>query len=98
MTIQEFFRINGGSTQLKGVTPDIEFPKNGDDKDFGESTYDNALKWTRIAPADYQVVANLNAYLPQLQKMHAERVAPSPAWKLIGKKCRQHGLVTALPY
>jgi len=83
MTIAEFFRIDGGSTQLKGVTPDIEFPKNGDDKDFGESTYDNALPWTQIAPADYKPVADLKAYLPQLREMHDARVAKSPAWKLM---------------
>jgi carboxyl-terminal processing protease len=90
MTIQEFFRINGGSTQLKGVTPDIAYPKSGDDKDFGESTYDNALKWTQIAPADYQSVANLNAYLPQLQQKHDERVAQSPAWKLMLDELAQY--------
>ncbi|AGG87577.1 carboxy terminal-processing peptidase [Rhodanobacter denitrificans] len=95
MTIQEFFRINGGSTQLKGVTPDIAFPKNGDDKDFGESTYDNALKWTQIAPADYQAVANLNAYLPQLQQKHAERVAQSPAWKLMLDELAQYRTMRA---
>lgn len=90
MTIQEFFRINGGSTQLKGVTPDIAFPKNGDDKDFGESTYDNALKWTQIAPADYQPVANLNAYLPKLLQLHIDRVAKSPAWKLMLDELAQY--------
>jgi carboxyl-terminal processing protease len=95
MTIQEFFRINGGSTQLKGVTPDIEFPKNGDDKDFGESTYDNALKWTQIAPADYKVVANLNAYLPQLLKQHDDRVAKSPAWKLMLDELAQYKAMRA---
>ncbi|MFC5438203.1 carboxy terminal-processing peptidase [Rhodanobacter umsongensis] len=95
MTIQEFFRINGGSTQLKGVTPDIAFPKNGDDKDFGESTYDNALKWTQIPPADYQVVANLNAYLPQLLQLHADRVATSPAWKLMLDELAQYKTMRA---
>jgi carboxyl-terminal processing protease len=90
MTIQEFFRINGGSTQLKGVTPDIAFPKNGDEKDFGESTYDNALKWTQIPPADYQPVASLNAYLPQLEQMHDQRVAKSPAWKLMLDELAQY--------
>jgi carboxyl-terminal processing protease len=90
MTIQEFFRINGGSTQLKGVTPDIAYPKNGDDKDFGESTYENALKWTQIPPADYQPVATLNAYLPQLEKLHSERVATSPAWKLMLDELAQY--------
>ena len=90
MTIQEFFRINGGSTQLKGVTPDIEYPKNGDEKDFGESTYDNALPWTQIAPANYKPVANLNAYLPQLVKQHHERAAKSPAWKLMLDELAQY--------
>ncbi len=90
MTIQEFFRINGGSTQLKGVTPDIEFPKNGDEKDFGESTYDNALPWTQIPPADYKPVANLSAYLPQLLKQHDQRAAQSPAWKLMLDELAQY--------
>jgi carboxyl-terminal processing protease len=95
MTIQEFFRINGGSTQLKGVTPDIAFPQNGDSKDFGESTYENALKWTQIAPADYKVVANLAAYLPQLEKKHADRVAQSPAWKLMLDELAQYRTMRA---
>lgn len=90
MTIAEFFRINGGSTQLKGVTPDIAFPKNGDDKDFGESTYDNALKWTQIPPADYKPVADLKAYLPQLEHLHAARVAKSQAWKLMLDELAQY--------
>lgn len=90
MTIQEFFRINGGSTQLKGVTPDIQFPKNGDEKDFGESTYDNALPWTQIAPADYKPVADLKAYLGQLQTKHDARAVKSPAWKLMLDELAQY--------
>lgn len=90
MTIQEFFRINGGSTQLKGVTPDIQFPKNGDEKDFGESTYDNALPWTQIAPADYKPVADLKAYLNQLQGKHDARALKSPAWKLMLDELAQY--------
>jgi carboxyl-terminal processing protease len=93
MTIQEFFRINGGSTQLKGVTPDIAYPKNGDEKDFGESTYDNALKWTQIAPADYKPVADLNAYLPLLNKLHVARVGKSPVWKLMLDELAQYRLM-----
>lgn len=95
MTIQEFFRIDGGSTQLKGVTPDIEFPNNGNDKEFGESTYDNALPWTHIAPANYKPVADLNAYLPQLRVMHEERVAKSPAWKLMLDELAQYKTMRA---
>ncbi|BDU19957.1 carboxy terminal-processing peptidase [Dyella sp. GSA-30] len=90
MTIAEFFRINGGSTQLKGVTPDILFPKNGDEKDFGESTYDNALQWTQIAPADYKPVADLKAYLTQLQAKHDARALKSPGWKLMLDELAQY--------
>ena len=93
MTIAEFFRINGGSTQLKGVTPDLPFPKNGDDKDFGESTYDNALKWTQISPAGYQPVADLHAYLPQLQQRHDARTAKSPAWQLMLDELAQYKMM-----
>jgi carboxyl-terminal processing protease len=95
MTIAEFFRINGGSTQLKGVTPDIQFPKNGDEKDYGESTYDNALKWTQISPAGYQPVADLHAYLPQLQQMHDARAAKSPAWQLMLDELAQYKMMRA---
>ncbi|WP_233843695.1 carboxy terminal-processing peptidase [Dyella sp. 2HG41-7] len=90
MTVQEFFRINGGSTQLHGVTPDLLYPNNGDDKDYGESTYDNALPWTQIAPADYKPVADMKAYLPQLQQMHDARVAKSPAWQLMLDELTQY--------
>jgi len=95
MTIAEFFRINGGSTQLKGVTPDIEYPKSGDDKDFGESTYDNALPWTHIAPANYKPVANMQAWLPQLRQMHDARVAKSAAWKLMLDELAQYKKMAA---
>jgi carboxyl-terminal processing protease len=93
MTIAEFFRINGGSTQLKGVTPDIAFPQNGDEKYFGESTYDNALPWTQIAPAKYQPLANPKAYLMQLQTMHDARIATSPSWKLMLDELAQYKMM-----
>src|SRR5690625_391356 len=83
MTIAKFFRITGGSTQLRGVTPDIEFPKNGDAKDFGEETYDNALPWTHIPSTRFEPVGNLEPLVPILEKMHKQRTARSPAWQLM---------------
>src|SRR6187402_1023429 len=83
MTIAEFIRINGDSTQLKGVTPDVMFPQNGDAKEFGESTYDNALPWRHIDPADYKPVADLKPIVGPLNAKHEARVANSPAWKLM---------------
>ncbi|HEY0180632.1 MAG TPA: carboxy terminal-processing peptidase [Dokdonella sp.] len=81
MTIAQFFRINGGSTQLRGVTPDIDFPLTVDAKDFGESSYDNALPWTSIAPADYQPVADLKPILPMLAERHGARTAKNAEWQ-----------------
>ncbi|HEX7113438.1 MAG TPA: carboxy terminal-processing peptidase, partial [Mizugakiibacter sp.] len=82
MTTEEFFRIDGGSTQLRGVTPDIVFPKTVDAGDFGESSYDNALPWTQIAPAQYHKVADLSPLLPLLKQRHDARVAKDAEWKL----------------
>ena len=81
MTIAQFFRINGGSTQLRGVTPDISFPLTVDAKDFGESSYDNALPWTSIAPAKYAPVADLKPIVPMLVERHDARIADNKEWK-----------------
>jgi len=59
LTIAQFFRINGGTTQLRGVTPDILFPTISDDEAFGESSFDNALPWVQIKAADYSPVGDL---------------------------------------
>lgn len=75
MTVAQFFRINGGTTQLRGVTPDISFPTISDTESFGESSYDNALPWTQIAPADYHVAGDMKTLVPLLQMRHEARVA-----------------------
>ena len=49
-TNAKFYRINGGSTQHKGVTPDILFPPTYDSKEVGESSLDNPLPWDEVAP------------------------------------------------
>ncbi len=81
MTIAQFFRINGGSTQLRGVTPDISFPLTASADEFGESSYDNALPWTSIQPADYTVSADLKPIIPMLIARHATRVANDADWQ-----------------
>jgi carboxyl-terminal processing protease len=74
MTIAQFFRVNGGTTQLRGVAPDIAFPSSVDSADFGESSFDNALPWTRIKAADYTPVGDPKAQLATLQALHEARV------------------------
>jgi carboxyl-terminal processing protease len=73
MTIAQFFRINGGTTQLRGVTPDIVFPGFANAADFGESSFDNALPWTSIKPADYAPVGDLKLQVPILLASHDNR-------------------------
>jgi len=75
MTIAQFFRINGGTTQLRGVTPDIKFPSMMDTKDFGESSFDNALPWSQIKAADYRPEGNLTTIVPMLIASHDKRVS-----------------------
>jgi carboxyl-terminal processing protease len=75
LTIAQFFRVNGGSTQHKGVVPDIAFPVSVDATEFGESTYDNALPWTRIAAVPHTQYGNFAPLLPRLESLHAARVA-----------------------
>ncbi len=75
MTIAQFFRINGGTTQLRGVEPDIRLPTFFDPEFFGESSYDNALPWVQIKAADYHVLGDLKQQLPLLQARHERRIA-----------------------
>ena len=74
MTIAQFFRINGGTTQLRGVTPDIVFPSVSDAEAFGESSFDNALPWTQIKAANYSPAGDLKGLLPVLLALHDARV------------------------
>ncbi len=74
MTIAQFFRVNGGTTQLRGVTPDIVFPGVVDAADFGESSFDNALPWINIKAANYAPVGDLKEQTPLLLALHENRV------------------------
>lgn len=48
MTVAQFFRVSGDTTQLKGVVPDLGFPGSFDEGMMGESSYDNALPWNEL--------------------------------------------------
>ncbi len=81
LTIAQFFRVAGGSTQHKGVVPDIAFPVSVDGSEYGESTYDNALPWTRIASVPHTQYGNFQPLLPRLEALHAARVATEPEFQ-----------------
>ncbi|QSX28612.1 carboxy terminal-processing peptidase [Shewanella cyperi] len=74
-TIQKFYRINGGSTQLKGVTPDIPFPSALAQGEYGEAEEDNALPWDQVPVAQYGVVGEISPQLvSSLEAKHEQRI------------------------
>jgi carboxyl-terminal processing protease len=73
LTIAQFFRINGGTTQLHGVKPDIVFPTASDAESFGESSFDNALPGGQVKAAAYAPVGNLDPLRPVLLSRHEAR-------------------------
>jgi carboxyl-terminal processing protease len=72
-TIAKFYRINGGSTQHKGVVPDILFPSVIDPEEWGESQEDNALPWDRIAKANYVTFEPKDKVIQVLTNRHQKR-------------------------
>lgn len=74
LTIAQFFRVDGGTTQLRGVTPDIEFAGAADAADFGESSFGNALPWSRIKAANYAPMGDAKTQLAALSALHKDRV------------------------
>lgn len=75
MTIAQFFRVNGGTTQLRGVVPDVAFPQLSDGDNYGESSYDNALPWTKVKAADFTPFTDLQDHFATLQQKHQARIA-----------------------
>jgi len=73
LTMAKFFRIDGGSTQLRGIHPDITLPSYGDPTEYGESSLDHAMAWSQIDQLDYQPVADLSPLLPAARERHLAR-------------------------
>jgi len=74
VTVGQFFRINGGTTQLRGVKPDIVFPLLVDPDESGEASFENALPWVKIKRAVYAPAGELKTRLPILERRHQARV------------------------
>ena len=83
VTESKFYRISGDSTQHRGVVPDISFPSLLQHDEIGESAYDNALDWDRIAPIRYRDYGAVNSILPILAKRHSERAVDNPDFQYI---------------
>lgn len=84
-TVQKFYRINGGSTQLKGVAVDIDFPEIIDMKEYGEDQEDNALPWDKIPAATYSQVDKANEMVATLKDKHLARIAKDPEFIVLAE-------------
>ncbi len=86
MTMGQFFRINGGSTQNRGVIPDISFPASPGLENYGESSYENALPWNSISSSDYTVFDDLSDEISLLKKRYAQRSAVNFEFDFLNKE------------
>ena len=77
VTIAQFYRVSGWSTQNRGVETSIVIPSLNNAREIGESTLDNALPWRSIDPVSYRPKGDFNAVLPELKKLSAERINKS---------------------
>jgi carboxyl-terminal processing protease len=81
LTMAKFYRVNGSSTQHKGVMPDIILPSFYPMDKIGEDTEPSALPWDEVQKSNFTPVADLTAIRPELIKRHNERMEKSLDYK-----------------
>ncbi|MCG6940799.1 MAG: carboxy terminal-processing peptidase [Thiohalocapsa sp.] len=84
LTMAEFFRVSGGSTQLKGVEPDIRFDLGPETDDQGERSLKNALPWDRIRPARYAKYKPVD--VDWLRQRSAERTRQDDGFRMLSSR------------
>jgi len=89
ITVQKFYRINGGSTQLKGVIPDIILPDRYAYIETGEKELEYPMAWSEIAPVQYtQDIVDLSSK-DQIRAKSEARLAHSEEFKLVDENARR---------
>ncbi|MFK8059002.1 MAG: carboxy terminal-processing peptidase [Polaribacter sp.] len=84
MTIQKFYRVNGGSTQVEGVYSDIAIPTRYSYMKFGERNLDGALKWDKVPNAKYNQ-ANSYSNFNEVVYSSKDRIAKDPKFKQVNE-------------
>lgn len=90
LTIGKFYRVNGSSTQHKGVMPDIMFPMVFPADKYGESSEPSALPWDEIKASNFKPVADLSSIKQQLVPLHEQRMKASPEYKFLLEDIEQY--------
>lgn len=83
VTIQKFYRVNGGSTQYKGVEPDIVLPSLFQHLESGEQYLDNSLPWDQVDPVPFTRYASSNYDLESLFEKSEKRVKDNEGLQVI---------------
>ena len=83
MTTAQFFRVNGESTQHRGVTPDIVFPTAIDSDKHGERGLENAVPWSRTKPANYRAGRDISDLVARLRVRHEKRIQTDPGFNYL---------------
>ncbi len=84
LTIQKFYRVAGGSTQLHGVASDIVLPSLSDLPEFGEGALKNALAYDEVARAKYTKWSDSHSlFVDQLRRRSEERVKGDPEFHYV---------------
>ncbi|GAA5041612.1 tail-specific protease [Marivirga lumbricoides] len=75
LTLAKYYRVNGSSTQHRGVKPDIKMPSPYNAENFGESSYKRAIEWDQIESSKFEKTNFLNEQIvSQLNKKHEDRL------------------------
>src|SRR5205823_2997355 len=84
LTIQKFYRVAGGSTQLHGVASDIVLPTLTDLPEFGEGALKNALPYDDVPPAKYTKWSDTHPlFLDELKARSTARVVADPEFRYV---------------
>jgi carboxyl-terminal processing protease len=86
ITQSKFYRVSGGSTQHKGVIPDIEIPSRVDKKRIGEDSLDHALPWDQIEAVPHDRYFDFSSVIDELRIRHEGRFAENPEFRLLQKE------------
>ncbi|MCF8055496.1 MAG: carboxy terminal-processing peptidase [Desulfocapsa sp.] len=99
VTIQKFYRVNGGSTQYKGVEPDIVLPSLFQHLESGEQYMDNSLPWDRVEPVPFVRYGSTPVDMAALVKKSEERVSKDEGLQVISDeaaKAKERSKKTAM--
>lgn len=83
LTRAKFYRVNGASTQLKGVEPDIKLPSIFDASEIGESHSDGALPWDSVKPLPHLQYPQFTPVVPELEQAHESRIKNAEDYAMI---------------